>query len=47
MQNPEDREFCRRCGAELSNRDFDENESTKSDEYEEEYDEDEYEEDED
>ena len=40
-QNSEDREFCRKCGAELLHRDFDENELPETEDYEEEYDEDE------
>ncbi|MEO0094056.1 MAG: zinc-ribbon domain-containing protein [candidate division WOR-3 bacterium] len=46
-QNPEDREFCRKCGAELSYRNLDENELPESEEYyDEDYGEDEFEEDE-
>jgi len=34
-QNPDDREFCRRCNAELSRKKFDESEPTELETYEE------------
>jgi uncharacterized membrane protein YvbJ len=45
-QNSEEREFCRKCGAELARREFDENELPGTEELDEEFDDDESEDDE-
>jgi uncharacterized membrane protein YvbJ len=39
IQNPEDREICRRCGAALSRRNLDESDPTDIENYEEEFEE--------
>ena len=39
IQNPEDRELCRRCGAALAHRNFDESDPTDTDNYDEEFEE--------
>jgi len=38
-QNPDEREYCRKCGAELSYRDFNDNELPEAEEYEEDFEE--------